>query len=236
MPEKVAASRKTRMTAGETLDTAARKVAEAVRQPRPPRKKGVREAEPVVNKNDLWENDPSLITKTPEAQRRIDQMAESFMLSRLPDAPKVEKPSTPLERWQAAAAKAAQTGKMANTLAKALAKRSSKRWQFVDFLGPNGRESAGIVDIVAIRKSSTKLTHSVLKPLDLFDIILIQVKGGSAPEPTNPDILRLKAVKDIYNAKGIVLFQWRKGLASGFYLLNEDTHKWEQKTAVKLFG
>ncbi|PNG50305.1 hypothetical protein WDL1P1_00355 (plasmid) [Variovorax sp. WDL1] len=153
--------------------------------------------------------------------------------------PKVEVPATHLEKWQAAAASAAKTGRMANTLAKALAQRSSKRWKFVDFLGPAGRESAGIVDIVAIRKSGGKPNHPAhpqLKSLDLFDITLIQVKGGSAPKPTEEDIDRLKAVKDVYRAKAIVLFQWRKGVASGFYLLNEVTHAWVQTPSKALFG
>ena len=54
-------------------------------------------------------------------------------------------------KMQVAAGKAIKTAKTATTLAKAhLARESNKhggRWHWVDFPGPNGRESAGIVDI-----------------------------------------------------------------------------------------
>ena len=88
-------------------------------------------------------------------------------------------------KMQVAAGKAIKTAKTATTLAKAhLARESNKhggRWHWVDFPGPNGRESAGIVDILAIRKRwelSAGPEFEKLKHLDLFDIMLIQVKGG----------------------------------------------------------
>jgi hypothetical protein len=56
------------------------------------------------------------------------------------------------EQGVEAAKRARSTATMANTLAKALAARYERRWRFVDFLGPNGAESAGVVDIIAIRK------------------------------------------------------------------------------------
>lgn len=133
------------------------------------------------------------------------------------------------------------TGKMANTLAKALAQRYAYRWQFVDFLGPNGKESAGVVDIVAIRKSSkAQPLFEGLKKLDLFDIILIQVKGGSAVRPSTFDVKRLKLVGSQYHAEAIVLFEWnkktdkKKGVARFSEL--DDRDVWVETTAVKLFG
>jgi hypothetical protein len=140
-----------------------------------------------------------------------------------------------VEKWQEAEKIARGTGKMANTLAKALAKRFSKRWQFVDFLGPHGRESAGIVDIVAIRKSGEKPKAPGLKRLDLFDILLIQVKGGSAAKPNDKDIARLRGVSKYYHAKGVVLFQWKKKKQTGFSVLN-SRNEWEDKAAADLFG
>ena len=90
---------------------------------------------------------------------------------------------------QVAAGKAIKTAKTATTLAKAhLARESNKhggRWHWVDFPGPNGRESAGIVDILAIRKRwelSAGPEFEKLKHLDLFDIMLIQVKGGECAD------------------------------------------------------
>lgn len=96
-------------------------------------------------------------------------------------------------KWAEAARRAQMTGKMANTLAKALAKRYAYRWQFIDFLGPNKRESAGIVDILAIRKSSRTPLPEGLKKLDAFDLQIIQVKGGKALRPSPAEILRMRS-------------------------------------------
>ena len=140
------------------------------------------------------------------------------------------------DKWLDAAAKSHATWKMANTLLKALAKRYSDRWQFVDFLGPNGRESAGVVDIFAIRKSGRKPLTPGLKALDLFEIQLIQVKGGSAKWPTAQEISRLRLVRQQYDAKEIILFHWRRAECAEFYKLDENDDAWEQSTAAKLFG
>lgn len=138
------------------------------------------------------------------------------------------------EEWQVAAQKAINTGRMANTLAKALAKRYAKRWRFVDFLGPNGRESAGVVDIVAIRKDGRVPAIEGLKRLDLFDIVLIQVKGGSAPRPSADDIERLKVVSDRYHAKAIVLFEWQAKKKAGFLKLDVN-NGWVVSSTAELF-
>ena len=142
-----------------------------------------------------------------------------------------------LTRGQLAAGKAIATWKMANTLAKALARRYSKRWQFVDFLGPKGRESAGIVDILAIRKSGKKPVVEGLKKLDLFEIMVIQVKGGNAPDPTAGEIARMRGVANHYHASQIVLFQWKKGISvdTGYKVLNTQ-NEWEPISGNKLFG
>lgn len=142
-----------------------------------------------------------------------------------------------LTKGQLAAKKAIGTWKMANTLAKALARRYSKRWQFVDFLGPNGRESSGIVDILAIRKSGKKPVIDGPKKLDLFEIMVVQVKGGSAPKPTSDEITRLRGVARYYNANEIVLFQWKKGISikTGYKVLN-TRDEWKAITGTKLFG
>lgn len=137
-------------------------------------------------------------------------------------------------KMQVAAGKAIKTAKTATTLAKAhLARESNKhggRWQWVDFLGPKGRESAGIVDILAIRKRwklSAGPEFEKLKHLDLFDIMLIQVKGGSAAMPTADDIARMEVVADHYNACNVLLYQWNEKdkQSTGFRVLNRDTHQ-----------
>ena len=132
--------------------------------------------------------------------------------------------------------KVRSTGKMANTLAKALARRYSYRWQFVDFLGPAGQESAGVVDIVAIRKSGKKPTIEGLKSLDLFDLILIQVKGGSAAMPKVEDVSRLEKVKAHYRADEVVLFEWNKKLALTRFSILDDAQGWIEKTPAEIFG
>ena len=124
---------------------------------------------------------------------------------------------------------------MANILAKALAKRYERRWQFVDFLGPNGGESAGIVDLVAIRKDGRTPTISGLKRLDLFDLILIQVKGGSAKHPTSEDRERLQKVKSKYGASKIVLFEWSKAKKVGWATL-DDGNEWQVASIPEIFG
>ncbi len=137
-------------------------------------------------------------------------------------------------KMQVAAQKAIKTAKTATTLAKAhLARESNKhdgRWQWVDFPGLKGRESAGIVDILAIRKRwdvPTTTEFKNLKHLDLFDIMLIQVKGGSAPMPTANDIARMEDVADHYYACNVLLYQWneKKKQSTGFRVLNRETHQ-----------
>jgi hypothetical protein len=63
---------------------------------------------------------------------------------------------------------------------------SRTRWQLVTFCGKAGAESRGIVDLLAVRKN-----HGVpaagTKRGDSLQIILIQVKGGSAAMPPTED-------------------------------------------------
>lgn len=140
-----------------------------------------------------------------------------------------------LRKWRKAAERAHRTGKMANTLAKALAGRFAHRWQFMDFRGPNGHESSGVVDILAIRKCGKPPGTSGLKKLDSFDIQLIQVKGGGARLPTFEEISRLRLVQQRYHANRVVLFQWIKGETSTFSTLESDD-SWSNCKANQLFG
>src|SRR5262245_19677393 len=88
--------------------------------------------------------------------------------------------------------------------------KATRRWQLIGFPGPSGRESAGIVDLMAIRKNHANV-NGRFKRGDLFEIILIQIKGGSARRPKMADIQRLRAVARAYNARDIVLAEWIKG-------------------------
>jgi hypothetical protein len=60
--------------------------------------------------------------------------------------------------------------------------KPTRRWQLIGFPGPAGRESAGVVDLMAIRKNHAKPKFR-FKRGDLFEIILIQIKGGGARRP-----------------------------------------------------
>ena len=81
--------------------------------------------------------------------------------------------------WKAANQKAAKTARWSVTMTRWLITRlkSKKAWKLVSFLGKRGGESTGVVDIMAIRKDHS-LGIDGLKRGDLFEIILIQVKGG----------------------------------------------------------
>jgi hypothetical protein len=100
--------------------------------------------------------------------------------------------------------------------------KPARRWQLVGFPGPAGRESAGIVDLMAIRKDHTT-NNGKFKRGDLFEIILIQVKGGGARRPNADDIRRLRAVAKRYNARDVILAEWVKASHQRFYRLGKPT-------------
>jgi hypothetical protein len=109
--------------------------------------------------------------------------------------------------------KAQITAKWAKTMTKWLISRHNgdgTKWHIINFIGPKGSESRGIVDLLAVRKDHGN-NPSPLKKGDLFEIVLIQVKGGSAKDPTAADVERLKLVQDRYHACGVLLSTWQLG-------------------------
>jgi hypothetical protein len=82
------------------------------------------------------------------------------------------------------------------------------KWRFVEFGGKTGSESRGIVDFIAIRKHHQQIDG--LKRGDLFDLILIQTKGGSAAHPTDEDAGRLNKVREYHRAKEVLLVEWNR--------------------------
>ncbi len=138
-------------------------------------------------------------------------------------------PSTPSEL-------AHHTARWAKTLAKVVITASgggSTRWRIVAFDGPNGSESRGIVDLIAIRKNHLT-DHAKLKRGDLFDLVLIQVKGGSAPDPTRDDIERLIEVKRHHRATDVLLASWKRGRAPTWRRLVRRS--WVQIDPKDVFG
>ena len=96
-----------------------------------------------------------------------------------------------------------------------------RHWQLVGFAGPAGQESAGIVDLLAIRKNH-KRARAPFKRGDPFEIIVIQIKGTSGNrlnKPTKAENRRLKAVAKYYNARSVILAEWMKGRPCRFYWL-----------------
>jgi len=130
--------------------------------------------------------------------------------------------------------KARTTGRWAETIFRALSSRIANRWKFVSFRGVGKGEWRGVVDLIAIRKDSREPAGDILKRGDVFDIILIQIKGGSASGPTASDCRRLSAVKKVYRAKSVVQFQWQKGKSSQFSVLQRSL-KWKPTTSRELF-
>ncbi|HNS22340.1 MAG TPA: hypothetical protein PKH24_17670 [Sedimentisphaerales bacterium] len=107
------------------------------------------------------------------------------------------------------------------------------KWRIVDFIGPNGCESRGVVDLLAVRKNHA-VCGGMLKRGDLLDIILIQVKGGSAPFPTQEDISRLKKVAKHHRARAIVLSEWKAQTRLQLYVLKRN--RWLAIEPKEVFG
>jgi hypothetical protein len=134
-----------------------------------------------------------------------------------------------MTRW---AIRRATSGKRAGT-------HLVKRWQFVAFAGPSGGESTGIVDLLAIRRDHQ--SHGpTLRRGDLFEIILIQIKGGSAAWPSVSDQRRLLAVKASYKAKSVVLATWHKGAEPSVHVLQQESPDraiaWQEASPPEVFG
>lgn len=131
--------------------------------------------------------------------------------------------------------KAHTTGRWAETIFRALSTRVADRWQFVSFRGMNKGEWRGVVDVIAIRKDTSEPKNGKLKRGDLFEIVLVQVKGGSARGPTAADVLRLREVSRYYRAKAVVQFQWQNGRRSQFSVLQRNG-TWKEATGSEVFG
>jgi hypothetical protein len=133
------------------------------------------------------------------------------------------------------------TAKWALTMAKvrirhAITDNPWPRWHLLDFKGKSGREARGVVDLIAIRKDHGE-PRMGLKRGDALQIIVIQVKGGSAAKPTAKDAARLRAVAHRHGAGGILLATWTKGKAARFYSLHKRHPVWSEVDDLRsVFG
>ncbi len=132
------------------------------------------------------------------------------------------------------AQKALHTAKWARTMAKWTITHSSKdgvKWQVVQFNGKGGNESRGIVDMLAIRKNH-RPSEAQVRRGDLFEMILVQVKGGSAKAPSQEDIARMVAVKNHHKADRVVQVEWKRGSV----LRCVDLESGSEHAAQQIFG
>lgn len=86
--------------------------------------------------------------------------------------------------------------------------------------------------MIAIRKRHTESELSEHRG-DLFEIVLIQVKGGGAKFPSPAEIKRLEKVKDHHRADKVVLTEWKQGEKLCCYLLPDTT---TSVLASQIFG
>ncbi len=141
-----------------------------------------------------------------------------------------------MRREMTPSAKAHHTAKWARTMTKWLITYSRKRgarWRLVEFGGPTGSESAGVVDMIAIRKNHRHAAEGA-KRGDLFEIVLIQTKGGLAKRPSHDDVARLKAVASHHHAKDVVLATWHRGNKPRLERLEWD--EWVPASTHEIFG
>lgn len=126
---------------------------------------------------------------------------------------------------------AAYTERWAVTMTKVRIRQAVSRapyplWHLLTFAGPDGGESRGVVDMIAIRKDHST-PRNRLKRGDTFQIILIQVKGGYAAKPTADDAERLRIVARRHGACGVLLATWKKGTAARFFTLGRRSQSGE---------
>lgn len=140
--------------------------------------------------------------------------------------------------WRNAQRKAAKTARWAITMTKVRIRRvlSRTRWQLITFSGVAGAESVGVVDLLAVRKDHGKPMRGT-KRGDALQIILIQVKGGSAAMPTLEDAKRLRLVARWHHARRVLLAAWKKGAEASFFELHPRSRRSPSEwTAVEDLG
>ena len=131
--------------------------------------------------------------------------------------------------------KARHTDRWTEIILRAVSTKVAKRWRFVSFRGKNHGEWRGVVDVVALRKNTGDPGRTPLRRGDLFEIILIQMKGGSARRPSLEERQRLRVVARYYRARAVVLFEWNRGKKTAFSELTRRL-EWEASTGQRIFG
>jgi hypothetical protein len=153
-----------------------------------------------------WEMRMTQSRQRPASRRRI---AKSMPKHHTGSTRRLGEPGPSVDELSPAA-KAVKTARWARIMVKwwITKSRAARGWEIVNFTGPAGRESRGIVDFLLIRKDHRP---GAVARGDFFEIILVQVKGGSAGRPSREDLARLRLVADHYHARAVVLAEWVKG-------------------------
>ena len=111
--------------------------------------------------------------------------------------------------------------------------------QFVEFKGREGGESNGIVDLLVVKRNSDrkKTKNMDCNVNDLLDIIHIQVKGGSAGDPTKAAKKRMLIVSKYYNCRETLLSRWNPAKFSQVIFKRlKNNLEWEKVNAKTIFG
>ena len=111
--------------------------------------------------------------------------------------------------------------------------------QFVEFKGREGGESNGIVDLLVVKKNRDrkKIKNMDCNVNDLLDIIHIQVKGGSAGDPTKAAKKRMLIVSKYYNCRETLLSRWNPAKFSQVIFKRlKNNLEWEKVDAKTIFG
>jgi len=155
-----------------------------------------------------------------EYELEYERQGEAIIEEGLPD--KISPPDKVMITEQLAVL--ATQIKINQYLKKTKSGKKLRPWQFVEFKGGAGRESAGIVDLLAMRKNFDKKGNKKLgmKEGDSLEIIQIQVKGGTSGNPSKEDIKRMKKVSEHYHFSETLLSRWTTNTVN-FYRLGNDS-------------
>jgi hypothetical protein len=112
---------------------------------------------------------------------------------------------------------ARRTAKQGVTMAKVRIRQATAdnpwpHWHILSFTGPDGQESRGVVDLIAVRKDHGEPLPGT-KRGDALQIILIQVKGGSAAKPTPDDATTLPFFQAASKMRKL---PWRRAMMRSF--------------------
>ena len=91
--------------------------------------------------------------------------------------------------------------------------------------------------MIAIRKDH-RTEGSRVSRGDRFEIVLIQIKGGTARKPTSKDVTRLRRIHRRYRAKATVWVQWKKGHSIAWHRLRPSAREpWSEVSNLReIFG